>query len=93
MSYYVYIATNKSFTLYVGVTNNIERRAFEHEMKANPNSFTAKYNINKLIFAEEFKYIDQAISAEKKVKGWTRKKKIGLIKAVNPDFKNLVTNN
>jgi putative endonuclease len=90
MSYYVYIATNKSGTLYVGMTNNIERRAFEHEMKANPNSFTARYNINILVFAEEFAQVYDAISAEKKVKGWNRKKKLELIKTINPEFRNLL---
>ncbi len=90
MSFYAYIATNKSGTLYVGMTNNIERRAFEHEMKADPNSFTAKYNINILVFAEEFAQAYDAISAEKRIKGWTRKKKLEIIKTINPDFRNLL---
>lgn len=90
MSFYVYIATNKSFTLYIGYTNNIQRRAFEHEMKANPNSFTAKYNINKLIYVEEFPNIEQAKEAERILKGWTRKKKLTLIKTINPTFLDLL---
>lgn len=88
-SYYVYILTNKSHTLYTGVTNNLDRRALEHQLKAKKNSFTAKYSINKLIFYEESSSPEDAITAEKKIKGWTRKKKIALIKSMNPDFKDL----
>lgn len=88
MAYYVYILTNKSNTLYVGVTNNLERRIIEHSFKATA-SFTSKYNLNKLVYYQEFSNINDAITAEKKVKGWTRKKKIALIKTINPGFKNL----
>jgi putative endonuclease len=59
-------------------------------MKADPNSFTAKYNINILVFAEEFAQVYDAISAEKRIKGWNRKKKIELIKTINPEFRNLL---
>lgn len=90
MHFYAYIATNKLFTLYVGYTNNIQRRAFEHEMKSNPNIFTAKYNINKLIYAEEFDNIYDAKNAEKVIKGWTRKKKLDLVKTINPTFQDLL---
>ena len=89
--YYVYILTNKSNTLYVGVTNNLERRIFEHTTKTN--HFTSKYNINKLIYFQEFDQILDAINAEKKIKGWTRKKKIALIKTINPEFKDLLEEN
>ncbi len=88
MPYYVYILTNKSNTLYVGVTNNIDRRIHEHSTKTN--HFTSKYNINKLIYYQEFNQVLDAINAEKKIKGWTRKKKIQLIKSINPEFKNLL---
>ena len=61
-SYYVYIATNKwNKTLYVGMTNSIERRLFEHEMQVNPESFTAKYNISKLFYLETTKNVNNAI--------------------------------
>lgn len=89
MQYYVYILTNKSNTLYTGVSNNLERRILQHQLKEKKNSFTAKYNINKLIFYEEFSNPDDAIAAEKRIKGWTRKKKMDLIKTINPEFKDL----
>ena len=87
MPYYVYILTNKSNTLYVGMTNNLERRI--HEYKTRKNHFTSKYNINKLIYFQEFNQAIEAINVEKRIKGWTRKKKIELIKTINPEFKNL----
>ena len=90
MSYYVYIATNyENKVLYTGVTNDIERRMYEHQNKLVPG-FTSKYNVNKLIYAEEFGEVYEAISAEKKIKGWTRQKKINLIKTINPEFKDLL---
>lgn len=88
MSYYVYILTNKSHTLYVGVTNNLPRRLQEHSLKLM-SSFTKRYKIDKLIYCEIFENVYDAISAEKKIKGWTRKKKIELIKSINPEFKEL----
>ncbi len=89
--YYVYIATNKNNTvLYTGISNEIERRMFEHSEKENPKSFTAKYNINKLVYCEPFYNPNDAITAEKQIKGWTRKKKIELIKERNYNWKNLL---
>lgn len=86
--YFVYIATNKSFTLYTGVTNNISNRMWQHQQKT-VSSFTSKYNINKLIYYEMFDNPYEAIQREKQIKGWTRKKKIDLVKIVNPEFKDL----
>ena len=86
--YWVYIATNKSYTLYTGVTNNLQRRIYEHHNKL-VKGFTEKYNINKLIYFQEFNNPNDAIAAEKRIKGWTRIKKIQLIKSVNPEFKDL----
>ena len=88
MTYYVYILTNKSNTLYVGVTNDLERRINEHSFKY-VSGFTSKYNLNKLVFYQEFSAINDAITAEKKIKGWTRKKKMDLVKTINPEFKDL----
>lgn len=89
-SYYVYIATNKRNTvLYTGVTNNLNRRIYEHHNKLI-KGFTSKYNIEKLIYYQEFNTAIEAISAEKKIKGWTRDKKIKLIKTVNSEFRDLL---
>ena len=87
--YYTYIATNKNnTTLYTGVTNNLERRSFEHKNKL-VNGFTSKYNICKIVWYDVFDSPSEAISAEKKIKGWTRAKKINLITSANPDFQDL----
>ena len=89
-NYFVYIATNKLNTvLYTGITNDLERRIREHKEKVIPG-FTSKYNVNKLVYYDVFPDPDSAISAEKKIKGWTRIKKINLIKAINPGFKDLM---
>ncbi len=89
-NYTVYILTNKSHTLYIGVTNNLKRRLFEHRNKL-VEGFTKKYNIEKLIFYQIFENITEAIEYEKKIKGWTRRKKMQLIKTFNPDFIDLST--
>ncbi len=86
--YYVYIMTNRSKTLYTGVTNNLERRVFEHKHKSVPG-FTAKYNINRPVFYEETQDIHSAISREKQIKGWLRARKIELIEAANPGWLDL----
>ncbi len=89
-NYFVYIATNYENTvLYTGVTNDIERRMYEHKNKLI-QGFTSKYNVKKLVYFEEFSDINEAIAGEKKIKGWTRKKKLDLIKKDNPDFKDLL---
>lgn len=86
--YYVYIMTNKSKTLYTGVTNNLKRRVFEHKNKLLPG-FTAKYNITKLVYYEIFNDINQAITREKQIKGWLRQKKIDLIESLNSEWNDL----
>jgi len=86
--YYVYIMTNKSRTLYTGVTNNLQRRVFEHKNKLI-NGFTKKYNITKLIYYEVTNEVTSAIAREKQIKGWLRKKKITLIESMNPEWKDL----
>ena len=75
-SYYVYIMTNPSRTLYVGVTNDLERRVNQHRLKEIPG-FTAKYNITQLLYYEETSDILVAIAREKTIKGWLRAKKSG----------------
>ena len=91
--YYVYIATNKANSvLYTGVTNNIYRRMFEHAEKENPNCFTAKYNVNKLVYVEKTSYVNNALTREKQIKGLTRQKKIALINAQNPEWADLLKN-
>jgi putative endonuclease len=87
--YFVYILTNfNNKVLYVGVTNDLERRVFEHREKLI-KGFTEKYNLKKLVYYEEFSSPEDAISAEKKLKGWLRKKKIALIESKNPDWNDL----
>jgi len=80
--------TNKSKTLYTGVTNNLMRRVYEHKNKL-VEGFTKKYNITKLVYLELFNNPDDAIRREKQIKGWIRKKKIDLIESMNPDWKDL----
>ena len=86
--FYVYIMTNKSSTLYTGVTNDLERRVFEHK-KQLVAGFTAKYNIDRLVYYEATEDVNAAISREKQIKGWLRTKKIALIDSVNPGWRDL----
>jgi putative endonuclease len=86
--YYVYIMTNNSRTLYTGVTDNLIRRVYEHKNKL-VEGFTQKYNITKLVHYETTSDARAAIQREKQIKGWLRKKKIALIEAANPEWKDL----
>ena len=86
--YYVYLMTNKSRTLYTGVTNNLERRVLEHKNKLIPG-FTSKYNITQLVWYDTFGDIHEAMESEKRIKGWVRAKKIALIESHNPEWKDL----
>jgi putative endonuclease len=86
--YYVYMMTNTTGMLYTGVTNNLERRVYEHKMKFIPG-FTKQYNINKLVYFETTGNIEAAITREKQIKGWLRGKKVALIKSVNPEWRDL----
>jgi putative endonuclease len=80
--------TNKSGTLYTGVTNNLERRVYEHKYHL-VKGFTNKYKIEKLVYFEETSDIYAAITREKQIKGWLRKKKIALIESMNPGWNDL----
>jgi putative endonuclease len=86
--FYVYIMTNRSRTLYIGVTNDLERRVREHRERRVPG-FTARYNLDILVLYEEFTDVVEAIATEKRLKGWTRAKKIALIEDSNPHWEDL----
>jgi putative endonuclease len=87
--YYIYILTNQYHTVfYVGVTNNLIRRVYEHKNKL-VKGFTVKYNINKLVYYEVFSDVRDAIYREKQIKSWSRKKKIEMIEKFNPEWKDL----
>lgn len=86
---YVYIlASKKNGTIYTGVTNNIERRVYEHKQKLI-DGFTAKYDVDKLVYVEAFQDAQAAIQREKQIKGWKREKKITLIESINPEWNDL----
>lgn len=87
--YFVYILTNvTNKVLYIGITNDIIRRTYEHKNKLI-DGFTKKYNLTKLVYFEEFLNVNDAIAAEKKIKGWLRIKKIKLIESRNPEWRDL----
>ena len=86
--YYVYIMTNRSRTLYVGVTGNLQRRVYQHKHKLVPG-FTSRYNIDRLVYFERFLDVRLAIAREKQLKRWLRAKKIALIETQNPEWKDL----
>ena len=87
---FIYIITNKNkTTLYVGVTSNLINRIQQHKTKHYPNSFSAKYNVTELIYYETFNSITSAISREKEIKHWSRKKKELLIATTNPNWLDL----
>ena len=87
--YYVYILTNKMNTvLYVGVTGDLTRRIYEHK-EGLVEGFTKRYNVHKLIYFESFESPSNAIKREKQLKGWSRERKLSLIKNNNPELKDL----
>jgi putative endonuclease len=88
--FYVYIMTNgpKAAILYIGVTGNIRRRVWQHKNKLVPG-FTGRYNLTSLVYYECFVYPDAAIHREKEIKAWRRRKKLQLIKSVNPRWDDL----
>lgn len=90
-NYYVYIMTNNyNKVLYIGVTNNLERRVYEHQNPSKSSTtFTAKYNTQKLVYFEHFTDIQEAIAREKQLKGKSRAKKIALIQKENPKWLDL----
>jgi putative endonuclease len=88
--YYVYLMSNVSRTLYVGVTNDLQRRVYEHKQKLTPG-FTRKYNLTLLVYFETTSDIRAALTREKQIKGWLRAKKVALIESINPNWLDLST--
>lgn len=87
--YFVYILTNwNNKVLYTGVTNNLERRLFEHK-DCLVDGFTKKYNIHKLVYFDSTSDVKAAIAREKQIKGWTRRKKNALVESINPEWNDL----
>ena len=74
---------------YIGVSNNIVRRVYQHKSKQDPQSFTSRYNIDRLVYVELYQDVNEAIAREKQLKDWLRKKKIALIETVNPNWRDL----
>jgi len=90
VSFYVYILTNRNNrVLYTGVTNDLLRRVYEHKHHLDRNSFTAQYNIEKLVYFEETSSSRAAIEREKQIKGWNRARKNALVDQMNPDWEDL----
>jgi putative endonuclease len=87
-SYYVYILSNASRTLYVGVTNDLVRRVWEHKQGSIPG-FPSKYHVTQLVWFEETINIAAAIAREKQLKSWVRKKKVALVSKTNPEWRDL----
>lgn len=85
---FVYILGNDRGTIYVGFTNDLHQRISQHKTKKIPG-FTAKYNITRLLFFQEFERIEDALEVEHTIKGWRRSKKLDLIRTINPHFEDL----
>jgi putative endonuclease len=87
---FIYIITNKYQTVvYTGVTSNLPQRILEHREKRNPNSFSARYDVNLLVYYEQFQWIEDAITREKQIKAGSRQAKNDLIRSMNPTWKDL----
>jgi putative endonuclease len=88
-NFFVYILSNRSHVLYIGITNNLCRRILEHR-KQLPGSFTARYRIDRLVYFERYQYVNNAIAREKELKHWTRAQKVALIESTNPTWEELM---
>ena len=86
--YYVYILTNSSRTLYIGVTNDLVRRVYQHRQKL-VEGFTKKYNVNWLVYYEQTQDVIAALFRERQIKAWRREKNVGLGDVINPEWKDL----
>jgi len=87
-TYFVYILSSRYRALYTGVTGDLNRRMFEHRHKVR-DGFTKRYNISRLVYFESFTDVRAAIAREKQIKGWSRGKKLDLIRSLNPEWKEL----
>ena len=90
MMYYVYIlASVTNYSVYIGVTSDLIRRVYEHRNHLDPESFTSRYDVRKLVYFEQTPDIRAALEREKQLKGWRRSKKNALIETMNPEWKDL----
>jgi putative endonuclease len=86
--YYVYIMASRSLTFYTGVTGDIYNRTLQHKA-GEIEGFTKKYHVNRLVYYETFKYVNNALAREKQIKAWTRAKRLALIKTMSPTWQDL----
>jgi putative endonuclease len=87
---YVYMTTNvHNQVIYTGVTSDLSNRVWQHKSKSYPTGFTARYNVDKLVYYKRFDTIEAAIAEEKRIKGGSRQQKINLINSMNPEWKDL----
>ncbi len=87
-TYWVYMMASKTRTLYIGITNNLERRVWEHKQKETPG-FTERYDVTMLVYCEGFGDVTVAIGREKELKGWRREKKVALLESMDPKWQDL----
>ena len=87
-NYYIYIMTSQSGTMYIGMTNDINKRVYQHKNHLIPG-FTDKYNVDQLLYVETTSDPVSAIRREKQLKKWRREKKVALVDSQNPDWKDL----
>ena len=87
--FFVYILSNRSHILYIGLTNGLTKRVKQHR-ELKPGTFTARYKITRLVYFERYQYINNAIAREKELKHWTRAQKIALIESTNPTWEELM---
>jgi putative endonuclease len=87
--YYVYFLASVKRVLYIGVTSKLDRRLAQHRAHMYPQAFTARYNVTRLVYFEEYMRIQDAIAREKQVKAWRRSKKVALIERKNPEWRDL----
>ncbi|MES2391134.1 MAG: GIY-YIG nuclease family protein, partial [Acidobacteriota bacterium] len=86
--FWVYIMASRSLQLYIGFTNSLRRRVAEHK-DLHDGTYTARYNITRLVYFEHFQYVHNAIAREKELKDWNREKKLALIRSQNPTWQDL----
>jgi putative endonuclease len=85
----VYILSNSAATLYIGLTSNLDLRIWQHGQHIDPDSFASRYNLDRLVYVETYPDVRQAIAREKQLKGWSRTKKLRLIRGQNPEWRDM----